>query len=425
MSFPRYTGLLVALLPLWCTRQLPAQAAATPESQQMSGLLQAEQSALDAGDTAAILAAGRELAGFASRLLGDLYNAENRPAQATAAYQQSITLAPNAGTWMRIASARHSAEDLTGTIAALSSAVSLAAEAGTVHLALGSAYWELNEYGYNMDTLREFREAQRLSPGDYTSNYDLGVILSQYQKYAEAAIYLTAAVAADPATPDAWVQLGMNSYAQQQFTNAETQLGKAVQLTGRDIARNHYQLRKVYAVLSRIMAASDRDKESAQYTALAEEVHREMARNNVGASPSENSGMLTSVAVPGQPEAAPPEKQSPPTEMQQQLEAQLKSILVKSLNDAGTSLARNRDYAAALPFFEQAASADPGFAPAVRNLGLAAFHTSNYAEAAKALARTVEQNPEDTVASNYLQQSRAQLQDSPGRMTHREGGTIQ
>ena len=85
-----------------------------------------------------------------------------------------------------IANAYHQAGELNGTISELTRSVALDPQLGPAHLAFGNAYWELNEYQYNADSLREFTEAQRLDPADLFNNYDLGSILSQYHRFADA-----------------------------------------------------------------------------------------------------------------------------------------------------------------------------------------------------------------------------------------------
>ena len=410
----------VLALTMWVAAlallRVPAQSGPTGGLQQMNDLLTAEQSALDSGDSAAILTAGRQLAAFASRTLGDLYAAEGKPAAAAAAYRDSMAVLPNAGTLLQLASLRHSEDDLPGTIAALTEASALQPDAAPVHLALGTAFWELNEYSYNADSLREFSAAQRLSPEDPVGNANLGAILSQYQRYDEAAVYLRAAAAADPASPDPWLQLGMNAYAQQRFAEAEAALNKAVALTGTGLARNDFQIRRAFAVLNRLAIASGHEAEAQRYAMLTEQAHTAMLQAKVAAPLSESTGLVSSTVTGPARAAAPPTAAaaSITTPEQQQIEAQLKGIIAKSLNDAGTALARNRDYAGALPLFRQASLADPTLLPVMRNLGLAAFHTGAYAEAIAALTRALAQTPDDAGARKYLQQSQSLLESTPG-----------
>src|SRR5579859_1749840 len=237
-----------------------AQTGGAPGGDATSGellqqLVAAEKNAVDAGDTGQILTSGKQLGALALTLLGRLYAGQGRCAQASGVYQDALRVdespehmqervqtglllvaselcahrpeganqaaaqlaslaGDSASIRLLIGNAFHSADDLPGTIAQLTRAIELEPQFGPAHLALGNAYWELNEYQYNPETLREFTAAQRLSPEDFFANQSLGFILSQYERYAEAAVYLEKAAAESPASPDAWLQLGMNAYAQ-------------------------------------------------------------------------------------------------------------------------------------------------------------------------------------------------------------------
>lgn len=322
--------------------------------------------------------------------------------------------------WGSAGDARLAADDLAGTIANLTRAIALDPQGAPAHLALGDAFWELNEYGPNSDSLREFTKAQQGDPAGYLSNFNLGSVLSQLGRYREAAPFLAKAGAADPASPDPWLQLGMNAYVGNHPAEALSALEKCVALTGADQARNSYQIRRVYAVLSRLHAEAGSDAEARRMSIRAEEVHAQMLRSDVSSTLSENTSSVTnnSPPRPKPPSALPglataPAPPSPPAQPQNlQLELQLQALVANSLNDAGTALARNHDYAAALPLFREASVADPTLAAATRNLGLAAFHTGNYDEAITALTRALEQNPADTLARTDLDQSLAALRNT-------------
>lgn len=439
---------------------LNQQTAPQNPAQHLQQLTTTQQAALDSKDPAQIVATSRQLASFALSLLGNLYASESRPDLAADTLIRSFDLAPDLDTGLAlitsdldrkrpqdadriaqqlldragenpslhlmIASARHAGDDLPGTIAELTRAVALNPRFAPVHTALGNAFWELNEYQYNADSLREFTAAQRLDPAGYLANFDLGAILSQYQRYPEAAPFLEHAAAADPDSPDPWLQLGMNAYAQNLPSPALSALTKSVTLTGADQARNSYQIRRVYAVLSRLHAEAGRTLEAQEASTRADQVHALMLAGDIASPLSQSTGLVvnnaptkSSPTTPRSPtfaagaNPAASTSTAPPTAPQQQLEQQLQTIIATSLNDAGTALARSRDYAAALPLFRQAAAADPTLSAATRNLGLAAFHTGSYDEAIAALTRTLEHNPGDTLARQDLDQSIALRQASP------------
>ncbi len=424
-------------------------------AERLQQLVAAEQAALDSGDAPQILTAGKQLGALALRMLGGLYTTQGRCGMASDMYQQSMTaddlpdssqarvqtsllllasdLCANrpedanhtaeqiistagdtAEAHLLISNARHGGGDLAGTIAELHQAVTLAPQFGPAHLALGDAFWELNEYQYNLDTLREFTAAQSLSPKDFFTDLYLGFILSQYERYGEASTYLGYAAAVDTASPDPWLQLGLNSYAQNRPTEARTSLEKAVALTGTDEGRNGFQIRRAYAVLSRIAASEGREAEAEKFALQEAAVHGKMRLEDVSTPLSESTEIVPNHASRGGRPIHSDGLPSTSSPEQAEVEQHLKIIVAKSLNDGGTVLAREHDYAAALPLFRIAAGADPALRPVMRNLGLAAFHTGAFEEAATALARALEQVPNDNLVRNDLDQSRAMLAQHPG-----------
>ena len=337
-----------------------------------------------------------------------------RPAQADHIATQMLSKAgESARLHLALAEAHHNAGDLNGTIAELTRAVTLAPDVASYHLALGNAFWELNENQYNAESLQEFVAAQHLSPADYLSNFDLGSILSQYHRFSEAESFLKRAAEADPSSPDPWLQLGMNAYVQEHRPEARNAFEKAITLTGTDPSHNGYQIRRAFAVLSRISAEEGRAPEARSFADHAEQLHAEVLRSNLPVTISESTGVSANLSsAPARPRTgsvvAPSKAAAEATPQQQQLRQQLDAIAGHSLNDAGTVLARNHDYAGALPLFRQAVLADPTLLPANRNLGIAAFRTGNFPEAIAALTRAVAQNPNDTLAQTYLDQARAE-----------------
>ncbi len=449
LSAAQIIPVLVFLLTASNTLRAQSPEAST-SGERLEQLITAEQSALDANDPAQILASGRQLGSFALRLLGSFYTSEGECAPAGEAYRQSIFVNETpenlservqtellvltadlcakrpdaAGTaaeqvigmagdtaqvHLLIANARHGMDDLPGAIAELSTAVARDQGYGPAHLALADAFWELNEYQYNPDTLREFTAAQRLTPNDFYANQGLGSVLSQYERYQEAYAYLRNAIAADPSSPDPWLQLGMNAYAQSHLDEAATALEKAVALTGQNEYRNGYQIRRAYAALSRIKEQLRHAVEAEKYARQESVLHRTMLNAGIALPLSESTGMAVNHAQKAAEKAASEPVNSQTPEQRHEIEQRLKAIVAKSLNDAGTVLARDRNYEAALPLFRLASTSDPDLQPVMRNLGLAAFHTGAYDTAVAALTSALERHPEDALVRTDLEQSRAML----------------
>ena len=231
-------------------------------------------------------------------------------------------------------------------------------------------------------------------------------MLSQYERYGEAEVCFRAASAADPASPDPWLQLGMNAYAQGRGGEALTALGRAVELTGRDEARNGYQIRRAYAVLSRLAAEGGRAAEERQYADKERELREAVERADVATPLTESTGLVAqgpAQRAHRRPAAAEGDGADGP------MQRRLGEIAAKGLNDAGTVLARRRDYVGALPLFRVAAAVDPELGPVMRNYGLAAFHAGDPREAAAALERALAANPGDELVRRDLEQAREQM----------------
>lgn len=77
------------------------------------------------------------------------------------------------------------------------------------------------------------------------SNYRLGWILNEKEKYNEAKPYLYKAVELDPKYSDAWIELGWIDYSQSNYSSAESDYLKALQFNSKsELAR--YYLGQVY-----------------------------------------------------------------------------------------------------------------------------------------------------------------------------------
>ena len=60
------------------------------------------------------------------------------------------------------------------------------------------------------------------------------------------------AAQSDPTSPDPWVFLGVECLSEKNYDAAKENLTKAITLTGKDEARNSYQIRKAYIILGRL-----------------------------------------------------------------------------------------------------------------------------------------------------------------------------
>jgi tetratricopeptide (TPR) repeat protein len=332
-----------------------------------------------------------------------------------------------------------------------------AGERGSLHVMFGRAYRDAN---YMDDAVREFRRALavdpktphanyfiglirliknewaplpeirdamhaelRISPRHYLANYVLGVFASNAKEYELSDRHLNIAAAEQPASPEPWLYKGLNANSQGDLKQAETLLRKAVELTGKQESRSHYQIRKAYIALGRIMIQTGRREEAAEWMQKA----RRVQQLGMGESQQSIAETFASAGV-GMGAVLPyiPEDESPAVPMdaadvtakldpslltnlseeEKKLtlahENQLRIILGSSYNDLGTAHARSEEYQAALDHFLEAERWDPSVPNLIRNIGVAAFRVNDHPTSVRALAQHVAQNPADDAARSML-----------------------
>lgn len=287
-----------------------------------------------------------------------------------------------------------------------------------VHLFLALTTLERDTWEPTEAAISELEEAIRLEPKDYLANQYLGAIESKQGKFADSDRHLRIATEADPTSPDPWVFLGSNAYQDKQYDLAKQYLTKAIALTGKDEARNNYQVRKAYIILGRL-SITDGNKEEGQrqleHSKQLFALYMKQVEKQVGSQAATTAGMgggdapgadLPGIVAPhveaasGEPGAEDGPNANPNlTPVEQSAIAdrqkQLRAILGVSFNDWGTSEARQKNYAVATELFKEAKSWDPQTPGLMRNLGIAAFRQEDYPEAASALRVAVSAEPQD------------------------------
>ena len=199
---------------------------------------------------------------------------------------------------------------------------------------------------------------------------------------------------------------------------AKQYLTKAIALTGRDEARNNYQIRKAYIILGRLSITEGRREEGTQqlehskqlFALYMKQVEKQVGQGAAVAgmgggdapggdlpgivAPAKDTGSL----APGSGEEAQADKPKLTQEEEGAIaarEKQLHAILGVSFNDWGTSEARQKNYAVATELFKEAKSWDPQTPGLMKNLGIAAFRQEDYPEAAAALRVAAPAEPQD------------------------------
>ena len=372
--------------------------------------------------------------------LGSTFLSLHRKQDADKIFKQILLTSGDAAIWhAAIGDAYRQALYADEAIAQFKLAIARDPRAGHAEFFLGLTYLQQNQWGPNPQSFLHLRIAARQAPHEYISNFYLGALESTAgQDLASSNRHLHIAAAANPASPEVWIYLGLNAVRAKEVTEAKTYLRKAVALTGSNEARNNYQIRRVYAILGRILTSEGDHAEGdlllAKYKDLSQKARAESAASIAEENPqSAFASELASVASPApsvsidgaagmtDPLAAQAQisqnSSSKETREIESAEHQLDGLLASSLNDLGTVEARQGKYELALHHFKEAERWAPPTPVLLRNLGMTAFRLENYKESARALqlyegsAHTAAQDDRPVVA---LAMSLFNLGDFPG-----------
>jgi tetratricopeptide (TPR) repeat protein len=312
-------------------------------------------------------------------------------------------------------------------------AIAIDPKASRGHYFLGLFYLVKNSWEPSAEAKREFQAEVAVNPKDFFGNYFLGYLASVEKKYGESDTYLKIATAAKPDWPEPFLYMGLNAYGAGSDSNAELLLRKAIKLTGADESRNNYQVRRAYFTLGRILIREGKRDEGTALIKKSREMETTLladARQQQALSSREIGGETPTPdqPVPARTAIKPVERPEAPlseaefsklnlTPLQKtQLKAaekQFRSILGSAYNDLGTSEARHKEFASALAHFQAAERWAPETPGLMRNAGLAAFLSENYAESTRALRVVVAADPSDKTAQAMLAMSLFSVKDYP------------
>lgn len=296
-------------------------------------------------------------------------------------------------------------------------AAEIDAKSSRAHYFIGLLYMTQNEWVATPQAREQFVEEVKVNPKDFFGNFFLGYIENNDKNYDASDRYLTAAAADKPDWPEPYLYMGLNAFARHNDKQAEELLRKAIALTGDDKGRNNYQIRRAYYVLGRICIQSGRKEEGISYTRIFSDMQDKTMAQSRAATPASKvqgnraSGMGDQSSVPAtaviDPDAQPGESGAPQLTAQEKAEIKsaeqrLSVILGNAYNDLGASEARQKQYAIALTYFQQAEKWNPNIPHLMRNIGFAAFRSTQYAESARALKVADQQEPSDKIIPSML-----------------------
>lgn len=268
----------------------------------------------------------------------------------------------------------------------------------------------------------------RLNPRHFEANYMLGSLASTARNDTESDRYLRLASEIKPSVPETWVLLGLNAQRRKSNQAAMAYFRKAIEHGKNLDPKEHFELRKAYIGLGRLMIASGKTKEGEELLGKAKELQvqmltedqrkfsakKEQEREGMGNDApyipeSESNGQphisLSSakpVTATEKPYTKPPGGAHPPSDPQGKEESYLAEILGASFNDLATAEALQAKYQDAFGHYHEAARWNPQIPGLQRNLGLAAYFAGQPAEAIRLLSKTISQAPGDSHARAVL-----------------------
>ena len=247
----------------------------------------------------------------------------------------------------------------------------------------------------------------RLNPRHFEANYMLGSLASTARNDAESDRYLHLASEIKPSVPETWVLLGLNAQRRKSDQAAMAYFRKAIERGKKLDPKEHFELRKAYIGLGRLLIASGKTIEGRELLAKAKELQVQMLTENrkklAVAKEEERVGMggdapyipeadsnrhpfisLSSAKAATETEQSytkPRGAAHPGSDPQGKEEAYLKEVLGASFNDLATAEALEAKYQDAFRHYQEATRWDPKIPGLQRNLGLAAYFAGESAEA--------------------------------------------
>ena len=267
----------------------------------------------------------------------------------------------------------------------------------------------------------------QLNPRHFEANYMMGSLASTARDYSESDRYLHLAAEIKPSVPETWVLLGLNAQSRRDNQRAEAFFRKAISLTKNLDPKEHFEIRKAYFGLGRLLRASGRTKEAEEFLAKAQELQmksltegrkRTTARDEEGEKdngaaapyipesdlgrPSLSPPRIRASAAKNDPSSGPRAANRSPFDPEAKTERHLAVVLGASFNDLATSEALQEKYQEAFHHYHDAERWDPKIPGLQRNLGLAAYFADQPAETIRVLSRVVAETPADERARAVL-----------------------
>jgi tetratricopeptide (TPR) repeat protein len=273
----------------------------------------------------------------------------------------------------------------------LQAAIARRPASGQLHYFLGLAYVTRDATGDIALAAKEFRAELRNSPTDARSHYMLGYVLLKQRQYAESETELRKAAALEPASPDAFIDLGQLYLQSHRLPEAEAAERQAIALT-REESHNDFQIYRAYFFLGKALQEAGQREEAAQQLQLSEQIRSKRQQHQID---RQEGRLLASEAD------APSLGSEDQTRLRSSIDA-LKPAVANAYNNLGVAAAGENDFPQAAKYFENAAQWNPQLETVDRNWGMAEFYAKQYPAAIAPLERHLAAHSDDTRARAAL-----------------------
>jgi len=333
-------------------------------------------------------------------------------ARAAEVFEQMLKIAGDSGSLhVLFGRAYRDGDFMQDAIREFNRAIALDPRTPHAHYFLGLAQLVLSDWKPTPGAEAALRTEAEYYPNDYLANFMLGFLTSEEHQYEESNKHLLIASKLSPSSPDPFLYLGLNAFAQEKMDVAETMLRKAVEFTGNDESRANYQIRRAYVDLARILFSSGHQEESEVFAAKARALQNKTMVDSQQTVSALMAAGGTSSAAAVMPLIHSKENQSPgsrdsddpfalnkltPEELAAAAsrEKTLRSVLALAYNDLATSEAVGGEYALALGNYQKSEQWDSTLAGLEKNLGICAYRMKDYAETVHALSQALPLQPD-------------------------------
>ena len=266
------------------------------------------------------------------------------------------------------------------------------------HYYLGLTYLGHNESAGYAQAVPEFRAELQMNPNDFRSHYMLGYIALKQRKFSEAESELTSALTSAPRDLQSLLQLAEVYTNTGRPPEAEKTLRGAISIAA-DNPESEGQAGRAHYLLGRILETTGRAQEAAQEMKLVTDIQKRLGPSSMQTA-DENAGERKTREAQDTPKrgGASPEKLA---QLSQFID-RLKPGVADGYNSLGAIASQERDFSAAVKYFEQARVWDASLPGLDRNLGAALFYSGEYVDAVRPLRRYLQTQPDDLPGRSML-----------------------